>query len=102
MFASSTNKDSIIFDRQISSSFVGRLQHHHPILFVVHLELTKSDSESRTIDGVVDRPVNPQIFPRLQTLDPHLVVPFPLNLESGQITFSSVMSNTAAIRVHAE
>jgi len=102
MIASSTNKHPIVLDRQVLSRLGTRLQHHRSIRFLVHFELTKRGTKSSHIHLVVDRAVNPQISPRFQALDLHLIGSAPLNLKSGQIPFSSVMRHGVRVRVHAD
>jgi len=102
VITSSTNKHPVVFDGQILSSFIGRLQHHHSILFVVHLELAKRHPESITIDLVVDHAMNPQIFPRLQALDSNLIIALSLDFKLSEIPLSSVMSHAASIRWHPD
>lgn len=102
MIASSTNKHPIVLDRQVLSRLGARLQHHRSIRFLVHFELTERGTKSSHIHLVVDRAVNPQISPRFQALDLHLIGSAPLNLKSGQIPFSSVMRHGVRVRVHAD
>jgi len=102
MIASSTNKHPIILDRQVLSRLGARLQHHRSIRFLVHFELTERGTKSSHIHLVVDRAVNPQISPRFQALDLHLIGSALLNLKSGQIPFSSVMRHGVRVRVHPD